>query len=151
MRSILLFVIGLIFGTTGGFLAGGGISGMGHDHDHAGHADAGHDHSNMIAWENGPIPEIDLAVVADTMSGVNVHIRTSHFTMTPSAVGQDDQLGGGHAHIYVNGDKVGRVYSDWVHLPDATTGDVVRVTLNGNSHAGWMGPNGPIAAEITIP
>ena len=152
MRSLFLFVIGLVFGATGGFLAGGGIDSAGLGHDHAGHGDAAHDHSDMAQWAaDTPVPSLSLSVFADTMSGVNLHITAPDFAMTPEVVGQADQVGGGHAHIYLNGQKVGRVYSDWVHLGTAKSGDVVRVTLNGNSHAGWMGPDGPLAAEVTVP
>ncbi len=151
MRSLLLFVIGLLFGATGGFLAGGGIADAGMGHDHAGHTDTAHDHSQMIQWGSGPVPSLALSISADTMSGVNLHIATTNYAMTPEVVGEADQTGGGHAHVYINGEKIGRVYSDWVHLPTAVSGDTIRVTLNGNSHSGWMGPNGPFAAEIAVP
>lgn len=150
MRSLFLFVIGLVFGAAGGFLGAGGNEGTGHDH--AGHGDAGHDHSQMTQWATGvPLPDLSLVLFTDTKSGVNLQISLTNYTMTPEVVGEADQAGGGHAHVYLNGDKVGRVYSDWVHLADAKSGDVIRVTLNGNSHSGWMGPNGPLAAEVTVP
>ena len=146
---LILFAIGLIFGAAGGFLAAGGLP---PSHDHAGHGDAAHDHSAMTQWGDAlPVPTVTLALAPDTMSGVNLQITTTGYTMTPEIVGQADQPGGGHAHVYLNGTKLGRVYSDWVHIADAATGDVIRVTLNGNSHSGWMGPNGPLAAEITVP
>lgn len=148
MRSLILFVIGLVFGTGLGFILGAPLDGH---HDHAGHSDAGHDHSAMAAWGDAPLPVITLQAVPDTLAGVNLNIALSHFTMTPAQAGAADVAGGGHAHLYLNGDKVGRVYSDWVHLPSAASGDVIRVTLNANSHAGWMGPNGPLAAEVTVP
>ncbi len=146
MRSLILFVIGLVFGTGLGFVLGSPIKG----HDHAGHGDAAHDHSQLVQWGDAPLPTIALVATSDTKSGVNLQISTTNFTMTPEAVGGPDAVGSGHAHVYLNGDKIGRVYSDWVHVPDAETGDVIRVTLNGNSHAGWAGPDGPIVAEVIV-
>ncbi len=149
MRSLVIFFIGLFFGAAGGFLAAGGLP---PSHDHAGHGSTAHDHSAMTQWDSTlPLPTLTLAIVNDTMAGVNLHIATTGYTMTPEVVGQADIVGGGHAHVYVNGVKLGRVYSDWVHIPDVKSGDLIRVSLNGNSHAGWKGPYGPLAAEITVP
>lgn len=152
MRALLLFVIGLIFGTTGGFLAGGGLTDAGLGHDHAGHSDAGHDHADLVAWGRDlPLPDLDLALIPDSVAGQNLQMTLSGFIFTPTTVGGTDTPGEGHAHVYLNGQKVGRAYGTWMHLPAAQTGDVIRVTLNGDSHAGWIGPNGPLAADITVP
>lgn len=147
MRALLLFVIGLAFGAAGGFIGAGGMGPS--SHDHAGHDDAGHDHSDLLMWD-GPPPDLSLAILDDP-AGVNLQVIAAGFEMTPAAVNTEPVQGQGHAHVYVNGVKVTRLYSDWVHLGTVVSGDVIRVTLNANDHASWAGPEGPIAAEITVP
>ena len=148
MRALILLVIGLIFGATGGFLAAGGL-GASH-HDHAGHGDAGHDHSALTAWE-GAAPTLDLAVSPDIGSAVNLQILTTGFTFAPEQVNGPVTPQTGHVHIYIDGEKVRRAYSEWVHLTDVPSGAVIRVTLNANDHTGWSLNGVPIAAEVAAP
>lgn len=150
MRSLLLFVIGLIFGTTGGFLVAGGMGESSHDHDHAGHSDAAHDHSALTPWD-GDEPRLDLILLPDMGSNLNMHILTEGFVFAPEQVNGPNTQGTGHAHVYVNGEKALRAYSAWVHLTDVPEGATVRVTLNANDHTGWAFNGEPIAAEATAP
>lgn len=147
MRALLLFLIGLAFGTAGGFLAGGGM-GPAH-HDHAGHGDAGHDHNAMLPWD-GPVPSLELTLTPDA-AGVNIMIDAAGFRFAPDAVNGPAIPGEGHAHVYVNGEKVRRIYAPFAHLEMVQPGDLIRVTLNANSHEGYIGPEGPLVAEITAP
>ena len=150
MRLLLLFVIGLIFGFGGGFLVGGGMGDSTHGHDHAGHSDTGHDHAELITW-GGPAPTIKLGLKADIGNALNLLIDVDGFTFTPERVNMTAQQGTGHAHIYLNGEKIARAYGPWFLIPTALRGDIIRVTLNADNHAPW-GANGvPLAAEITVP
>lgn len=146
MRSIILFVIGLVFGTGFGYIIGTPTQG----HDHAGHSDKGHVHSTLSEW-TGPAPSLTLIVTNDAGDARNLFIDVAGFTFTPETVNTAPVAGTGHAHIYVNGVKTLRAYGPWVHLSDAPSGSVVRVTLNANDHTGWAIDDQPIAVEITVP
>lgn len=148
MRALILFFIGLVFGGAGGFLAAGGMGSDGHDH--AGHSDASHVHSTLVAWE-GPAPRLDLALSPDTGDAQNLHIMTEGFIFAPEEANGPSRTGTGHAHVYVNGEKIMRAYGAWVHLADVPANAVIRVTLNANDHSGWGLDGQPIAAEITSP
>ena len=148
MRALLLFVIGLAFGTAGGFLIAGGMGAPAHDH--ASHSDPSHDPADMIPWGDLPDPAPSLTVTPDA-AGANVFIATNGFRFAPEAANGPAVPGEGHAHVYVNGEKVMRVYGPWLHLDGVSSGDVIRVTLNANSHAVYAGPKGPLAAEVTVP
>lgn len=150
MRALILFVIGIAFGTAGGFLAAGGLGDTAHAHDHAGHADASHDHDSLTPWD-GPAPELQLDLTPDTGSALNLHILTSGFAFTPEAVNGSPLPGTGHAHVYVNGVKVARAYGPYMHLPDVPHGAVIRVTLNANDHTVWGLSGQPIATEVAAP
>jgi hypothetical protein len=148
MRALLLFLIGIAFGGTGGFLASGGLSES--SHDHAGHNEPGHGDGDLTAW-NGQAPEMTLRLLPDMGNDLNLQIVTDGFTFTPNAVNGPVSAGSGHAHVYVNDEKVARAYSPYVHLKNVPEGATIRVTLNANDHSRW-GLNGqPIATEATAP
>jgi len=148
MRALIVFVIGLVFGVTGGFLAAGGLGPS--SHDHAGHDDANHDMLALTDW-SGAAPNLGLALMADNDSAVNLHIQTTGFAFAPEQVNGPVTQASGHAHIYINGEMVRRAYGPWVHLTDVPTGAKIRVTLHANDHAGWALNGKPIAAEATAP
>ena len=150
MRSLVLFVIGVFFGTAFGFLLGGGVAGSGHAHDHAGHSDASHDHGNLVPWEGTP-PTLALALSPDAEGAQDLHIMTEGFLFAPEQVNGPNTPGTGHAHVYVNGEKVMRAYGAWVHLDNVPEKATIRVTLNSNDHSGWGLDGMPIAAEVTAP
>jgi hypothetical protein len=146
MRLLLLFFIGLTFGFGGGFLVGGGLGPS--SHDHAGHDDDNHDTSSLLQW-TGPPANLSLGFTSDAANALNLNIQADGFIFTPETVNTDPTPGTGHAHVYLNGEKIGRAYGPWFHIETVLPGDVIRVTLNADNHAPW-GDNGtPIAAEIT--
>ena len=96
---------------------------------------AGHHHGTVELTDKSNLPSLGLDVQRDSMSGWNIHIPTSNFRFAPEHVGQSAQAGEGHAHLYVDGNKVARLYGPWFHLePQAPGQHQLRVTLNANSH-----------------
>lgn len=149
-RGLSLFAIGLIFGGGLGFTfaaAGNGTLG-GHDHNNAAQhgTDKDHttsDHSNHAMMHDAPLgalaenaPEISIMVMPDPMAGHNLHVMTKNFTFSPEHASGVHVAGEGHAHVYVNGEKLGRLYGAWFHLDALPKGEVeVKVTLNANDHS----------------
>ncbi|WMS43645.1 hypothetical protein RDV64_04390 [Acuticoccus sp. MNP-M23] len=140
-RGLALFAIGLIFGGGIGFLvaAGNGITLDGHDHGDLSHHGAaagggGHDHG-LLNRPAGNAPAVTMTVTPDTVSGYNIALQTTGFRFAPENAGKPDKPGEGHAHLYVNGAKVARLYGPWVHVPALPEGRVhLEVTLNANDH-----------------
>ena len=149
MRALLLFIIGLTFGFGAGFLMGGGLGGLG-GHDHAGHDDAAHDMMAVTQWQ-GYEPEVSLELTRDLGSAFNLKINVTGFTFTPETVNSAIVAGTGHAHVYINGEKVARAYGPYIHLDHVPSGAVVRVTLSTNEHGDWGLDGNIIAAEVTAP
>jgi hypothetical protein len=171
-RSLVLFVIGLIFGGGIGFVvaAGNGVTFDGHDHstghgvsrvipassDHpAGHRageEGDHSHETMVSLPSGPgAPTLDISVEPDPVSGWNLHILAGNFTFAPERAGLANVPGEGHAHIYVNGEKIARIYAPWFHLPALPEGDaLVEVTLNGNDHSALAVDGKALTASVTV-
>lgn len=145
-RTLSLFVIGLIFGGGIGFTiaAGNGITFDGHDHADPGQHAAGMDHGAMdhAMMHDTPIdvptadaPQIAIMVNPDPMAGYNLHVMTENFTFSPQNASLENVTGEGHAHVYINGEKLGRLYGAWMHLDALPKGEVaIEVTLNTNDH-----------------
>lgn len=147
MRIFMVLIIGLFFGTGAGFLLG-----VSSDVEMTGHDHALHDHSKMIDQPaSSDAPSVTIALIPDSMSGWNLHIMPKNFRFTPDAVNQADVAGEGHAHVYVNGQKLMRVYSEWTHIPSLPTGTVdLSVNLNANSHSPISVGGVPVAANTIV-
>lgn len=145
-RLFSLFVIGLLFGGGIGFTiaAGNGITFDGHDHANPAHHGAGMDHGDEAhaMMHETPLevpaedaPQLSIMLYTDPMAGWNLHIMTDNFAFSPQHASLENITGEGHAHVYINGQKRGRVYGAWTHLDTLPKGEVeVRVSLNTNDH-----------------
>lgn len=85
------------------------------------------------------VPSVRLEVARDTGAGWNLSLVTTDFTFTPDNTGAAHVAGEGHAHVYVDGQKLGRIYSRDYHIPAkfASAGQTVFVTLNTNDHRNY--------------
>jgi hypothetical protein len=100
-------------------------------------------------------PEISLLVEKDEVGGFNVQIITGNFTWAPENASQEHVPGEGHAHIYVDGAKVGRVYSSWYHLNTSSLNlepgsHEVEVSLNSNDHGPYTVNGEEVRAVASI-
>ena len=80
---------------------------------------------------------VSIAVMAeqDYAGGVNVRIDTEGWRWAPEEVNLANAPGAGHAHVYVDGVKINRVYGPNYYLTGLEPGTrEIRVTLNSNSH-----------------
>lgn len=145
-KPLALLAVGLVLGGLTGFMlaAGYGITLDGHDHgDHSNqgsHGDAhdgkGQEHGEMLSLPARPdAPTLKMVAMPDPASGWNLHIMTTNFRFSPENASRDHVDGEGHAHVYVNGQKLARIYGAWMHIADLPVGDnVIAVTLNSNDH-----------------
>ncbi|MFT5116786.1 MAG: hypothetical protein ACI9NY_000309 [Kiritimatiellia bacterium] len=118
-------------------------------HDHSQHEHGLLDISTF--GENTPIPTIKVTASEDPMTGWNIHISTENFLFTPEKVNQENTANEGHAHIYIDGFKFSRVYSQWYHLKQLTPGEhTLRITLNSNDHSLIGYQDKEISASVTL-
>ncbi len=154
MRGLLLLVIGLVTGAGLGIVvaADRGLSLQGHDHgDPAQHAaGSGHDHHDHHAPRDlgAAAPDLRVEATRDPVSGWNLHLVTERFDFAPAAAGGAPVPGQGHAHLYVDGTKIARLYAPWAHL-DRDAGEV-RVVLTGNDHRPLQSGGRPVAVTLTL-
>ena len=149
-RSLALLLIGLLLGGGVGFFlaAANNVALDGHHHPAAGRVG----HGGTIDLPAGPgAPTLDFRVVEDAASGWNLHIVTTGFRFTRESVNGPHRAGEGHAHVYVDGKKVARIYGPRFHLGALPPGEVtLSVTLNANDHSALAVAGRPLKAEKTI-
>lgn len=156
-RTLALFAIGLVFGGGIGFVvaAGNAITFDGHDHGASARHGSGTDHERThdmpLEVAKADAPHVDVALTPDPATGYNLHIVTKRFTFAPEAASRAHVPGQGHAHVYVNGVKLGRYYGPWVHIDALPPGDVeVTATLNANDHRTYTVRGAPVQAKTRL-
>lgn len=116
-------------------------------HDHGDHD---HGETETLEWE-GEAPELAVEVVEDPKSGYNAFITLSGMTLSPENVNGDHVAGEGHLHIYVDGQKLGRLYGTATHIPVLPDGEVeITVGAFANDHQQYVFGGDPIEATTTI-
>ena len=117
-----------------------------------GHHGVGGDHGGPIAATSAMSVEMEASI--DPLSGVNVHIMPTGFTFSPESVNLEHVAGEGHAHIYVDGVKLTRVYSPWFHLDGLAPGEQdIEIRLNANNHSEytWNGEVVKASTRVVVP
>lgn len=94
-----------------------------------------HNHEPMEVPAGQPIPTVDLVVHPDSVRGWNLEVKVSNFRFAPEQASRDARPGEGHAHLYVNGEKITRIYGNWYYLSTLKPGqNQLRVSLSTNNH-----------------
>jgi hypothetical protein len=94
-----------------------------------------HTHKAVSIPAGQPIPTVKLAISPDAMRGWNVEVKITNFAFAPERVNTKGLTTEGHAHLYLNGKKLTRLYSSWYYLERLPRGqNKLTVTLNTNAH-----------------
>ncbi len=97
---------------------------------------------------------VAIAAEPDAQGGVDVFIATDGFRFAPELVDQAHTPGAGHAHIYLDGVKLGRVFEKQYHIADVAPGaHEIRVSLNTNDHGDltFNGEKVEHTVSVTVP
>ncbi len=108
------------------------------------------DHPHYEVPSALPVPSVKIEATKDEVGGWNIHLITENFTFSPDKAGQSDLAGTGHAHLYVDGKKVARVYGPWVHLNLSKGTHQVKVSLNTNKHKDYYSNGAAIADQVQL-
>lgn len=138
--ALLAAIIALILGLAGGYAIAEVASNNDSEtkNDSSMMESTSHSHG-MFEVSEEEAPTVDFMVEEDAKSGWNIRIITTNFEFTPEKVNGENVVGEGHAHLYVDGEKVARVYSDYFHYNGNFDGTkTFRVTLNANDHSEYV-------------
>lgn len=107
---------------------------------------------DISSWPT--VPTVAIQMHPDSMGGWNLEIMTTNFTFTPQNVNSAVVPNQGHAHLYIDGVKIARVYGNWFNIPASilTTHGThqVKVTLNANDHSELIYKGASIQATTTM-
>ncbi|SES94033.1 hypothetical protein SAMN05216389_103264 [Oceanobacillus limi] len=112
--------------------------------------DVGHHQENIVEIKDTElIPSVKGKVKQDKSGSWFVHIETENFTFAPEKVGNEViNIHEGHAHLYLNGEKINRLYGEYYNLDYLDKGSyTVKVTLNANNHGVLMHEGNTIGFE----
>jgi len=112
-----------------------------------------HQHGLAAVDPAQPIPSLVLELQPDAMDGYNLHLAARHYRFTPDQTNQKNVNGQGHAHLYINGQKIKRLYGPWEHLSSKLfqPGESqLAVTLNANDHAVWLVNRSEVMAQMLV-
>lgn len=156
MRAVFYTLAGAAAGVLIGFalphIPVPGMSSMAEMQPQANMAEM-HDHPMREVTSNLPAPAVSHLVFPDAMDGYNVQILPRNFEFTPAAINRAVQDNQGHAHLYINGVKIQRVYSNWFHLPSSLLQpgvNLVSITLNANDHSEWAQGGTAISSTVRV-
>ena len=162
-RIIGLLAIGAVFSGLIGFLIAGANNIAFDDHHHASivstklanhNSIANHSdfHKNSITLvEKDLIPTIKAELQKDPISGFNLYLITSNFSFSPELAGLKHKNGTGHAHLYIDGRKIARIYNNWHHIKEIPNGaKELTVTLNSNDHKAFVFKRAVIKSIIKL-
>lgn len=111
---------------------------------------AEHEHTTLDIPAAGA-PALSIRVEPDPMQGWNVVLETRNFTFAPESAGGAHEDNTGHAHLYVDGMKVARLYGPHFHIPALPPGEhEITASLSTNDHAYFAVNGDRIEARATV-
>lgn len=110
-----------------------------------------HDPGRVINLDEADAPALKLQVYALADGSFNIQLKTSNFIFTPQNIDMAPTLGEGHAHLYVDGVKLARLYGEWHHLPTLPPdAEVLTVSLYANNHQAFAVNGDKISASVRL-
>ena len=116
--------------------------------DEGGHS---HSHATTIDVEASTAPTVEVSVFEDPKAGWNIHADLANFVLTPANASTEHIDGEGHLHLYVDGQKVTRLYGSWWHVRALDEGThTIEVEVSANDHSAYAIDGEPIRGRVEI-
>jgi len=100
-------------------------------------------------------PKASLVIKKDPTGGFNVQVKTTNFLWRPELASMQHVSGEGHAHVYLDGRKIMRIYNEWFHLNtyqfSTRSGEqLLSIEFVGNDHAPYTIQGLPVGVEEIV-
>lgn len=124
-----------------------------------------HSHIPVAVPKSAPAPQLSVSLTRDVMSGYNLVINTANYEMAPPPIGvvmenlmsprTNSETGfvQGHAHLYINSEKIQRVYGHNIHIPASHFKEgmnQLNITINNHAHMFWTYEDKQIISSMFI-
>ncbi|WP_096202593.1 hypothetical protein [Bacillus sp. FJAT-45350] len=123
-----------------------------HLHHENSHFTSGHMHVGYEIPEEVVVPVIDGEIRQNDKGMWFIMLNTKHFTFMPEKVGHEDiDYHEGHAHLYINNQKVDSVFGNYYSLGRLEEGTYdIKVSLNTHNHRPFIYNGNEIAFTESI-
>ena len=100
-------------------------------------------------------PKATLEIEKDPTGGFNVQVVTTNFIWRPEMASMKHVPGEGHAHVFLDGRKIMRIYNQWFHLNtyqfSTRAGEqLLSIEFVGNDHAPYTIQGLPVGTEQIV-
>ena len=100
-------------------------------------------------------PKATLEIEKDPTGGFNVQVVTTNFIWRPEMASMKHVTGEGHAHVFLDGRKIMRIYNQWFHLNtyqfSTRAGEqLLSIEFVGNDHAPYTIQGLPVGTEQVV-
>ena len=100
-------------------------------------------------------PQATLNIQKDPTGGFNVQVVTTNFVWRPEMASMQHVTGEGHAHVYLDGRKIMRIYNEWFHLNtyqfSTKHGEqLLSIEFVGNDHFPYTIQGLPVGSEQIV-
>jgi hypothetical protein len=122
------------------------------EHNHFS-ANASHtEHGSVEIPEGYEIPSVQIFVTQDQSHSWLLEVQTKNFKFTPKKVSSNLlSYNEGHAHLYINGKKINRLYGKYYNIGTLKQGkNKIKVTLNSNNHGFLLYKGKPIENSTIV-
>jgi len=103
------------------------------------------------------VPELSAELFVDAMDGYNLQLELAHYSIMPpikKLIGSAPKVQlEGHAHLYINGVKIQRVYGHNLHLPAKLFNNginTITISLHDHNHATWTERGVELQTTLTM-
>lgn len=98
------------------------------------------------------VPSVNIDVTQDMSGTWLLEVITTDFSFAPKKVGSKlPSYNEGHAHLYINGKIINRLYGQYYNLDTLKKGkNKIMVTLNSNDHGALIYRGKPISSSVIV-
>jgi hypothetical protein len=106
-----------------------------------------------ITQESAPTASFEIK--KDPTGGFNIQVVTENFVWRPEMASMQHVPGEGHAHVFLDGRKIMRIYNPWFHLNTyqfaTRSGEqLLSIEFVGNDHAAYTSQGLPVGTEQVL-
>lgn len=104
----------------------------------------------LAGYPKDEIPSVWMDIKPDMKEGYNIHFITTNFKFAPENVSTMHVMGQGTINLYVNGERIARVYDEWYHVNLKPGINEIMATLNSNELTEYTIRGKPISSSESI-
>jgi hypothetical protein len=145
MKQLLLLLTAMLL--TSATAAAHEAESEGTQHEHAGE----HAHDQQMNMPAAQAPTLVLTVNDSDTGGFVLTLDTTRFRFAKEHADGPHVAGEGHAHLYIDRKKIGRIYGPHYELKPLTPGvHEIEVGLYTNNHMAYAADGKPVAARFVV-